>query len=358
MRLRPIVRRSIPDGNPFIVWEPILPRIPDPILDTVVYLYPTVEEARRGATRDEPGFGGTGFIVRVPIEGDADLQVTYIVTNSHVVGPLGRSPVVRINTIAGGSEVLPLTPENWLHHPDGDDVAVAPIGLSPSVHKYRAIDWNEANLLMPEKFDEWKVGPGDDVFFVGRFRYQEGTRRNLPTVRFGVIARLPLDEPVSQKSRGFDQESYIIEARSISGYSGSPVFLFIGPFSWRGELVEDYTIDQRPRVALLGIDWGHQSDFSQVLGPDRETPHPSQLWASQNSGIMMVVPVERIDAFLIGDEDLKEQRRVAAKDWHKAQRGAAALDVSSPPLEPEPTREEFFGDLRKIKKEARKPEDS
>ena len=67
------------------------------------------------------------------------------------------------------------------------------------------------------------VGPGDDVFFVGRFISQQGQQRNTPTVRQGVISMLPHEKVPSWE--GTPVDSFLVEARSLSGYSGSPVFL-------------------------------------------------------------------------------------------------------------------------------------
>src|SRR5207249_2352955 len=105
------------------------------------------------------------------------------------------------------------------------------------------------------------------------------------------------------------------EAHSLSGYSGSPVFLYVPPNDWRGEMTGT-TLDSRWHQGLLGIDWGHQPDISRVLGPDRETPWDDhELWAAQSSGLMYVVPAWRIDSFLLSDDRLQEQRRVAAQKW-------------------------------------------
>ena len=59
-------------------------------------------------------------------------------TNSHVIKE-GRSPVVRLNNKKGAIEVLPLTAREWVHHPEGDDVAVCPVGLTAE-HQYFALD--------------------------------------------------------------------------------------------------------------------------------------------------------------------------------------------------------------------------
>jgi len=327
-----------------------MPRIPDELVDCIVYLYPTIEEAKRGATRQEPGFGGTGFLISLPLEDDPQVSVNYVVTNSHVVGSPGESRVLRVNAVGGGSEIGPTNQEDWIHHPDGDDVAVAMIGLSPQHFNVRTLAWSSWAATTAQ-LDQWRVGPGDDVIFIGRFRWQEGRGRNLPTTRTGTIARMPLGEGVSHP-RGFNQESFLIEARSISGYSGSPVFLFIPPFSWRGELANQ-NLDSRFHLSLIGIDWGYLPDHVPVIEKDLETPVPENTWVAQNSGIMMVVPVWRIDQFLKEDERLKTQRRDTYTRWKAEQGQPAALNVAQPNTESEPTREGFFRDLRKIKKEPR-----
>jgi hypothetical protein len=76
---------------------------------------------------------------------------------------------------------------------------------------------------------EYDVGPGDDVFFVDRYVNHEGQQRNLPTVRLGIISMLPYEKV--EHSRGTLVDSFLVEARSLGGYSGSPVFLFIRPYT-------------------------------------------------------------------------------------------------------------------------------
>jgi hypothetical protein len=71
------------------------------------------------------------------------------------------------------------------------------------------------------------IGPGDDVFVVGRFINREGKQKNIPSVRFGNIAQMP-GEPLFLDD-GKELECFLIEGRSISGFSGSPVFIHISP---------------------------------------------------------------------------------------------------------------------------------
>ncbi len=83
-------------------------------------------------------------------------------------------------------------------------------------------------------------------------------------------------------------DAYLVEMRSLPGFSGSPVFLHIGPASYRGDgtmtpfYEDDYT--------LLGIDTGHKLLPSQVR--DKTTGRPADVpWrVLQNTGVAIVAP--------------------------------------------------------------------
>src|SRR5205814_5913498 len=116
----------------------------------------------------------------------------------------------------------------WVRHPDGDDLAACLISFDPMLYKFHFVP--SYDFATKEVVEHWKIGPGDDVFVVGRFINHEGRQRNHPTARFGCIGQMPL-EPIPQDrphQPPFMQESYLVEARSIGGYSGSPVFVHIG----------------------------------------------------------------------------------------------------------------------------------
>lgn len=71
------------------------------------------------------------------------------------------------------------------------------------------------------------------MFVVGRFVNAEGRQKNLPTLRFGNIAQSPQEKIKQDRVFGsFEQESYLVEARTISGYSGSPVCVLLDP-AWK-----------------------------------------------------------------------------------------------------------------------------
>jgi hypothetical protein len=132
---------------------------------------------------------------------------------------------VRVNT-ADSIEVFEIEDRHWLFHPDGHDVAIAPIGgLSLGRHRVRVLI--PKDFLTPEMVRQFKIGPRDDCFMVGRFINHDGKQQNAPSARFGNIAQMPGDK--IRFPDGSEQESFLVEARSISGYSGSPVFVEI-PF--------------------------------------------------------------------------------------------------------------------------------
>jgi hypothetical protein len=122
-----------------------MPRIPPNVINGVFYLYQSQADALDGK---EPG--GTGFIVRY--DGTFTEEVPghhfYGVTNWHVACqvdyddnglPLSPYSVVRLNTKAGGTDVIGFKPEDWHFLPDKYDVAVVPLMLDETLHDVSSI---------------------------------------------------------------------------------------------------------------------------------------------------------------------------------------------------------------------------
>ena len=253
-----------------------MPRTPDDFLECIVYAYPTVEAAEQGSKA-----GGSGFLIVVESEKYPKLGSRYLVTNSHVADEAGA---IRVNTNDGGSGVIPVVRGQWFHHPKGDDVAILPLPLSAAQFKFKQLPTRY--FLTREDISRLNIGPGDDIYFMGRFIAHDGTQKNQPVVRFGSIAMMP-GEPVYQKERNFNQESFLVEARSLSGFSGSPVMIYIPPFTNRfseGAFKADAGgLKDDTFTALLGIDWGTLRLGDEVLS---------------HSGIMGVVPVWKLQELI------------------------------------------------------------
>ncbi|MGN8548594.1 hypothetical protein ACQPTN_29410 [Bradyrhizobium sp. 13971] len=172
-------------------------------------------------------------------------------------------------------------------------MAVFLVSIDPSALRFSHIDASQLMLkhdLMPHA-----VGIGDDVFVVGRFINHEGKQRNSPSARFGCIAQMP-NEPV--KLGRFTQECYLIEARSIGGFSGSPVFWHVRPYSG-GAYRQNMNLQIGP--LLLGVETGFIQDWTPVcdaLGrPLNLDPHAQQV--SVNSGMMVVIPAWKLEELTI-----------------------------------------------------------
>ena len=59
----------------------------------------------------------------------------------------------------------------------------------------------------------------------------DGGQKNTPSARFGNMSMMP-EKPI-RRADGILQESYLLEMRSINGYSGSPAFVHIPPLNLR-----------------------------------------------------------------------------------------------------------------------------
>lgn len=123
-RGRWITRYSWPNRLPFAVREKIVPRFSDDYVETAVYIYRSIAEAKAGERQ-----GGSGFIVAVPSEANFEASFSFVVTNRHVVVK-AKTPIVRLNRWDGAVEYLSTEESEWFMHPHGDDVAVIPLTLS------------------------------------------------------------------------------------------------------------------------------------------------------------------------------------------------------------------------------------
>ena len=141
---------------------------------------------------------------------------------------------------------------------------------------------------------EHNIGPGDDVCMVGRFVNRDGVQKNSPSVRSGVISIMHQEKV--PHPLGHDQETISVEMRSIGGYSGSPVFVIIPPFSVRHD--NGPQSNTSSFMALLGVDWGHVQTREPVRINEKGDKHSGGLFVEYNAGMANVVPAWRLAALL------------------------------------------------------------
>jgi hypothetical protein len=267
---------------------------------------------------------GTGFLVAYEDDG-------YLVTCGHVARPLEEVPfLIRVNRKDGGAQNIPVDGLKWFHHEDSSvDVSVAQMWLP------RASDLACSYILAPnymldrQTFVQGGVGIGNATYTIGLFRLMHGQSRNLPIVHQGSIAMVPGDEKIPVRDwlaprnvkRTRYVEGYLVEAQSLSGLSGSPVW--VRP---------DYEMPGPPKtragargVILLGLwqgAWDAPPDEVMAAEHGKEVRVPV--------GMGIVVPAHRI-LEVLEMPIVKAAREKATND--RAASSSARLDAAFPAQE-------------------------
>jgi hypothetical protein len=202
---------------------------------------------------------------------------------------------------------------------------------------------------------------------VGRFINHEGKQQNRPTLRYGHIAMMP-SEPIEDAKSGIKQESYLVECRSMGGYSGSPVFVMVmnQAMARRRQTSFANLIPRGPW--LLGINWCHLHYASPIKSRSVDgeasmvmTSPPiieNDEYVLSNSGMAGVVPVTKLIELLDSDEVIalrqKDEEAVRKKlaessyvSLDTAQRPAITQTTAEGHEIPIPTRDQFIDDLKK-----------
>jgi hypothetical protein len=252
-------------------------RVPEVVRKSVGFIGEVTHQDSSGASTD---LRATGFFVCVPAAAPslAHKRWAYFVTAAHVAKDLSDKPISFIvNKRGGGLTGIEPLGTNWLVHPTdrSADVVAIPVGLNPDADITCVA---VRDFVSPLSFISEKVGVGDEIFVTGLFTAVPGVSRVMPIVRHGNIAMLP--EEQIQTEMGY-ADVYLVEARSIGGLSGSPVFV---------RTDDDETGAGIKRTRLLGLMHGHwdirESELNKAaIVHDRR---------GVNLGIGIVVPAGKI----------------------------------------------------------------
>jgi hypothetical protein len=292
----------------------------------------------------------TAFVVSIH---EGGLGFRYVVTAEHAIAGFstkGWDIYVRSNLRDGGVREDNWAAAHWFFHPESGstDVAVAPIEFHPE-EEYRQIvlrtDGSTQSqggiAATSDLIEEKRIGLGDEVFIIGLFRSHYGRQRNIPIIRVGNLAMLK-GEPVLTDYCGYT-EAHLVEARSISGLSGSPVFVHVPMFHPRSGTITQFF--------LLGLMHGH---FDIKNLNEDTVVDDAEATKGINSGIGVVIPVEKI-LETIDQPELVELRKKAAIEHRKKGGAVADFAADDPPANGEnPTHREDF--MRLVDAAARKPE--
>jgi hypothetical protein len=233
--------------------------------------------------------------------------------------------LLRFNLKDGGIRLVESDVAQWESHPASNvDVAVLAFGIPPEFD-VRFI--GEAYSATDDVIAKYRIGIGDDVFITGLFVNHYGSERNIPILRVGNIAAVP-SEPV--KTGMGPMDAYLIEARSIGGLSGSPVFVYLDPLRQgagpKGSLfVSSGEGPVGGAFFLLGLIHGHY-DVSPAIDLTRADALKDE---AINMGIAIVVPFSKI-LETINQPERAAKRRKANDEFRSRQ--LPRPDVAHPPF--------------------------
>ncbi len=231
---------------------------------------------------------GTAFLGLREIDEDGT-KFAYLITAKHVMDRirerLCHSAFLRVNCKDGSAQWVESDLSHWYYHPDDAlvDVAIA--------HYHNPGDLDHlvfplSHSINDERLSKYSIGLGDEVIVVGLFSQHHGTQKNIPIVRVGNIAAMPEEKIFADKWGAID--AYLIEARSLGGLSGSPVFVNLGS----SRLIDGKVCPlETSSQYLLGLVHGHwnlgQADRDSISEDwNREEPI--------NLGIAIVIPASKI----------------------------------------------------------------
>jgi hypothetical protein len=298
-----------------------LMRIPDGYLPSAVFFGGKDSEGRLH-------YRATAFFIGVPTKLTRFGGTCLVTARHNVEGALKAygNVWVRLNTKDGGAMDIEITTP-WEYPDDpASDVAAVPF--------WPLIEWEGAPLpvewfVTQEVIETRGVGVGEELVVVGLFSHHIGTNRNLPIVRSGNIAAMPL-EPLIDEDTGDPFYAYLAEVRSIGGLSGSPVLIALNPATRlhvfgeaREKEVGGWTF------YLLGLIRGHWRERI-------ERDFQGSEFGNLNSGIAMVTPITDVLPLLEREvfvEQRKEMDRIMAGEGGEQVKDLAAEESAGDEFE-------------------------
>jgi Trypsin-like peptidase domain len=268
-----------------------------------------------------PQFAGTGFFVSYPAPTYLPaLRISYLVTARHVAEGLVGPFVIGVNNSSGALELCDVDEAVWQYHWDTSiDVAVVPMEITDADWQpfpYEAFADHENSALFS------RFGVGDSVYVVGLYRLFPGKNKIFPIVHTGHVAMIPNEDiPVRNRTTGkiSGTRGYLIEAQTLEGLSGSPVFVRYTNPTGIGSAI-GRVVAYSDSIYLLGI-WQSAWDgiagdiLSEQMGRDCRVP----------AGMGVAIPARRITEIL-ESKNLREQREALIEQYE----ANAAATTGSP----------------------------
>jgi hypothetical protein len=320
--------RSFSGGRSEIVYFGDELRIPDEFLKAVAFIGEMAGEHQGDLL-------ATGFFVSIPTR--LPKRILFFVTAKHIATDLkDRTAYITVNKKGGGVTTLNQIGSHWWLHPTDKtaDVALVECNVRPD-QDVRGIPIER--FITPDMLKENEgIGAGDETFAIGLFTPAPGVSENLPIVRHGNIAMLPKEQ--IQTELGF-ADVFLVEARSIGGLSGSPVFVretIVVPFQKQPDEIEQSFLSGLGKFYFLGVMQGHwdikESDINKAA-----VHHDSK--RGVNMGVGIVVPAMKILETIrqrelmkqieeLENRELKKQSNIPGLDSARAKRDEPGFSKS------------------------------
>ncbi len=217
------------------------------------------EDAGKGASI------GTGFLLNAPLNDEQGRHVTLLISNKHVfVNPNGT---IAFNFNYKKEDDNPdfgkirtfLTKDFsslYTEHPD-PAIDLACINASGITQPEHNIYYRNLTMEMISDFNEDRLAPGLDIWFIGYPENRFDVANNLPLLRRGYIASYPKVDYNLKKQ-------FVIDAQVFQGSSGSPVF---APIDGKFKLIGIVTETMIKHGELQAIPTIHSNlGVQQILG--------------------------------------------------------------------------------------------
>jgi hypothetical protein len=252
----------------------------------------------------------------------------FVITAQHVVSGLllaNHEIWIRNNKKGGGTTESKIPADKWIYgvtSPDrlDTDVAACSVQITPDEDVMGVgLNGPQSMTITDEDIINHEIGIGDEVHIAGLFRSHFGRQNNVPIIRIGNIAMMG-GEPVWTRYCGY-VEAHLIEAMSIGGLSGSPVFVNLGPVRIKNSMVTQTA--GRPYL-FFGMMHGHfdVKNLNEDVVSDDETTASKGL----HTGIGVVIPARKIIETVF-QQDQSEMRRKLIES-HRNESGAVADAVT------------------------------
>jgi len=341
LRIGGVVRYYLSDGKDNLM------QIPDAVRKCVVFLCTNTNTGME--------FHGTAFFIQEQI---GETKFTHLVTAKHILEGIWSRHMseiiyLRVNLRTGGRDFIDTSRGQWVFHPDAlVDIAILPCMKLPNDMDIDYAPYPLTSSVNAEVLNEYCIGIGDDVFLPGLFTQHTGEQKNIPIIRIGNIAAMP-DEPIVTRKGKMD--AYLIEARSIGGLSGSPVFVHLGnvrlfpsapPKGLPLEADTDTEVDFGCPSYLLGVMHGHWENSESNLDTFIDDSGNRQ---SVNMGIAIVIPISKVI------EAVNQSKVKELKDKIIRKRKERTFPIEDSVNEGV-TTQQFYNILKKASQPIKKPE--